>query len=377
MASLFPALKKQSDKSLKMTQDGDRLDEKIDIKSLNFEEMKEFVQSIGVQAFRSKQLYQWIHQRLVTSFDEMTNLSKDLRKKLEETCTIHSAKIVQRQTSSDGTNKFLMELSDGNFVESVLMKYKHGNSVCISTQVGCRMGCRFCASTVGGLIRSLKTSEMLDQIYEIQRTTGERVSNVILMGIGEPLDNYDKVVRFIRMLSDEHGLNISQRNITLSTCGLVDRLKDLVKEDLTITVAISLHAPNDTLRREMMPIANKYSIQEIMDACRYYIDKTKRRITFEYSMVEGKNDSKEHAIELANLLKGMNCHVNLIPLNPVEGRMGQRSKRNNIEEFKFTLEKYHTNVTIRREMGRDIDAACGQLRNKNKGGKLHESSCKD
>ena len=352
MASLFPALKKQSDKSLKMTQDGDRLDEKIDIKSLNFEEMKEFVQSIGVQAFRSKQLYQWIHQRLVTSFDEMTNLSKDLRKKLEETCTIHSAKIVQRQTSSDGTNKFLMELSDGNFVESVLMKYKHGNSVCISTQVGCRMGCRFCASTVGGLIRSLKTSEMLDQIYEIQRTTGERVSNVILMGIGEPLDNYDNVVRFIRMLSDEHGLNISQRNITLSTCGLVDRLKDLVKEDLTITVAISLHAPND-------------------------IDKTKRRITFEYSMVEGKNDSKEHAIELANLLKGMNCHVNLIPLNPVEGRMGQRSKRNNIEEFKFTLEKYHTNVTIRREMGRDIDAACGQLRNKNKGGKLHESSCKD
>ena len=196
MASLFPALKKQSDKSLKMTQDGDRLDEKIDIKSLNFEEMKAFVQSIGVQAFRSKQLYQWIHQRLVTSFDEMTNLSKDLRKKLEETCTIHSAKIVQRQTSSDGTNKFLMELSDGNFVESVLMKYKHGNSVCISTQVGCRMGCRFCASTVGGLIRSLKTSEMLDQIYEIQRTTGERVSNVILMGIGEPLDNYDNVVRF-------------------------------------------------------------------------------------------------------------------------------------------------------------------------------------
>lgn len=235
----------------------------------------------------------------------------------------------------------------------------------------------FVRSTVGGLIRSLKTSEMLDQIYEIQRTTGERVSNVILMGIGEPLDNYDNVVRFIRMLSDEHGLNISQRNITLSTCGLVDRLKDLVKEDLTITVAISLHAPNDTLRREMMPIANKYSIQEIMDACRYYIDKTKRRITFEYSMVEGKNDSKEHAIELANLLKGMNCHVNLIPLNPVEGRMGQRSKRNNIEEFKFTLEKYHTNVTIRREMGRDIDAACGQLRNKNKGGKLHESSCKD
>lgn len=338
--------------------------EKMDIKSLDFDEMKDFVQTIGLQAFRSKQLYQWIHERLVTSFDEMTNLSKDFRQKLKDTCTIHGAKIVQRQTSSDGTNKFLMELSDGNHVESVLMKYKHGNSVCISTQVGCRMGCRFCASTVGGLVRSLKTSEMLDQIYEIQRITGERVSNVILMGIGEPLDNYDNVVKFIRMLSDEHGLNISQRNITLSTCGLVDQLRRLVDEALTITVAISLHAPNDALRQEMMPIANKFSIQEIMDACRYYIEKTKRRITFEYSMVEGKNDSKKEAQELVSLLQGMNCHVNLIPLNPVEGRMGQRSKRNNIEEFQSLLEKNRINVTVRREMGRDIDAACGQLRNK-------------
>ena len=346
--------------------------DKIDIKSMNYDEVKEYVKSINEKPFRAKQLYEWIHKNLVLSFDEMTNLSKDFRAKLDKSCTIEGARVIKRQTSADGTSKFLMRLSDGNTVESVLMKYKHGNSVCISTQVGCRMGCRFCASTVGGLIRSLKTSEMLDQIYEIQRITGERVSNVILMGIGEPLDNFDNVVKFIRMLSDENGLNISQRNITLSTCGLVDRLRRLVDEHLTITVAISLHAPNDELRKEMMPIANKYTIAEIMDECRYYIEKTGRRITFEYSMVEGKNDTKECAMQLVNLLRGMNCHVNLIPLNPVEGRMGKRSKGADIQGFKLVLEKNHINVTIRREMGSDIDAACGQLRNKNKGGKMHE-----
>lgn len=351
--------------------------EKKDIKSLNFDELKDFVADIGEKPFRAKQLYEWIHQRLVLSFDEMTNLSKSFREKLKDTCTIAGARVVRRQESKDGTNKFLMRLEDGNTVESVLMKYKHGNSVCISTQVGCRMGCRFCASTVGGLKRSLKTSEMLDQIYEIQRITGERVSNVILMGIGEPLDNYDNVVKFIRMLSDGNGLNISQRNITLSTCGLVDRLKKLVEEELTITVAISLHAPNDELRKEMMPVANRFSVEEIMQACRYYIDKTGRRITFEYSMVEGKNDTPEHARQLSALLKGMNCHVNLIPLNPVEGRMGSRSKGADIQGFKLLLEKNHINVTIRREMGSDIDAACGQLRNKNEGGNLHEGMCKD
>lgn len=351
--------------------------EKIDLKSLNFEELQTFVLEMGQKAFRSRQLYQWIHERLVCSFEEMTNLSKDFRETLEKHATILGAKVVQRQTSKDGTSKFLMELSDGNHVESVLMKYKHGNSVCISTQVGCRMGCRFCASTVGGLVRSLRVSEMLDQIYEIQRITGERVSNVILMGIGEPLDNYDNVVKFIRMLSDEHGLNISQRNLTISTCGLVEEIRRLAEEELTITLAISLHAPNDTLRQEMMPIAKKYSIDEIMAACRYYIEKAGRRITFEYSMVEGKNDSWKEAKELCSLLRGLNCHVNLIPLNPVEGRMGQRSERSHIEEFKLTLEKNHINVTIRREMGRDIDAACGQLRNKNEGGKLHEGICKD
>ena len=351
--------------------------QKTDIKSQTLEELKNTVLELGEKPFRAKQLYEWMHVKLADDFDEMTNLSKDMRKKLADTCTIEGARIIKKQVSSDGTAKFLMRLSDGNTVESVLMKYKHGNSVCISTQVGCRMGCRFCASTVGGLIRSLKTSEMLDQIYEIQRSTGERVSNVILMGIGEPLDNYDNVVKFIRMLSDDKGLNISQRNITLSTCGLVDKLKKLVDEKLTITIAISLHAPNDELRREMMPIANRYSIEKIIDACRYYVDKTGRRITFEYSMVEGKNDSRECAMQLVNLVKGLNCHINLIPLNPVEGRMGQRSKGADIQAFKLLLEKNHTNVTIRREMGRDIDAACGQLRNKEKGGNYDESIFKD
>ena len=353
-------------------------EDKIDIKSLDFMELQELLESMGEKKFRSKQLYDWIHKNLVLSFDEMTNLSKNFRQKLKENCTLTALKKVEAQISKiDGTRKYLFALSDGNVVESVLMRYHHGNSVCISSQVGCKMGCRFCASTIGGWTRNLTAAEMLDQIYEIQRTTGERVSNIILMGIGEPLDNYDNVVKFIRMISDENGLNISQRNITLSTCGLVDRLKKLVDEKLTITIAISLHAPNDELRREMMPIANRYSIHEIIDACRYYVDMTGRRITFEYSMVEGKNDSRECAMQLVELVRGLNCHINLIPLNPVEGRMGQRSKGADIQNFKLLLEKNHTNVTIRREMGRDIDAACGQLRNKERGGNDDESICKD
>ena len=327
-------------------------EDKIDIKSLDFMELQELLESMGEKKFRSKQLYDWIHKNLVLSFDEMTNLSKDMRKKLADTCTIEGARIIKKQVSSDGTAKFLMRLSDGNTVESVLMKYKHGNSVCISTQVGCRMGCRFCASTVGGLIRSLKTSEMLDQIYEIQRSTGERVSNVILMGIGEPLDNYDNVVKFIRMLSDDKGLNISQRNITLSTCGLVDKLKKLVDEKLTITIAISLHAPNDELRKTMMPIANKYSIEQIMEACRYYLKQTGRRISFEYSLVKGVNDTQECAEQLSGLLHGMNCHVNLIPVNPIKERDYRQSEKQAIAAFKNKLERNGINVTIRREMGK-------------------------
>lgn len=346
-----------------------------DIKSLDFDELKEFIGSTGEKTFRAEQIYGWMHKKLVQSFDEMANIPKTLREQLARECFIESTRIAGKQVSKDGTAKFLMELSDGNKVESVLMKYRHGNSVCISTQAGCRMGCKFCASTVGGLIRNLTPSEMLGQVYEIQRTTGERVSNVILMGIGEPLDNYSNVVKFIRMLSDSNGINISQRNITLSTCGLVENLVKLADEGLAITVAVSLHAPDDTLRKQIMPVANKYSISGIIKACRYYIEKTGRRITFEYSMMEGINDKSLHAEKLAHLLKGLNCHVNLIPLNPVNGRMGRRPDAAGIQQFKLILEKNHINVTIRREMGSDIDAACGQLRNKDKGGKLHESIC--
>ena len=287
----------------------------------------------------------------------MTNLSAQLREKLDDIFWINSLKIQKRLVSDiDNTVKYLYGLSDGEKVETVLMEYKHGNSLCISTQVGCRMGCRFCASTVGGLTRSLATSEILDQIYEIERHIGERVSNVIIMGIGEPLDNYENVIRFIRMLSDENGLHISQRNITLSTCGLVPKIYDLMREELTITLAISLHAPNDEIRREMMPVANRFSMNEIMDACRKYIEETGRRITFEYTMVQGTNDSRENALELAARLRGMLCHVNLIPLNAVEGRMGHRSVPENIRQFQSVLECHHINVTIRREMGSDIDA---------------------
>lgn len=351
--------------------------EKRDIMSLNFNEMVKFIESMDEKSFRAGQLYEWIHKKLVNSFDNMTNIPKELRAKLAKDCTIDSTHIVEVQKSADGTRKYLMQLFDDNTVESVLMKYKHGNSVCISTQAGCRMGCKFCASTVGGLNRNLNPSEMLGQIYNIQRAIGERVSNVILMGIGEPLDNYDNVVKFIKMLSDENGLNISQRNITLSTCGLVEKLIELVDEHLGITIAVSLHAPDDKLRKSIMPIANKYSIQDIIQACKYYIEKTGRRITFEYSLMEGINDSPECATKLAGLLNGLNCHVNLIPLNPVKGRLGSRSDGSNIQRFKSILEKKHINVTIRREMGSDIDAACGQLRNKNKGGNLYEGICKD
>lgn len=340
--------------------------EKTDIKSMDLQELQAFVEKLGEKKFRAKQLYLWMHQKLVKDFEEMTNLSKSFREKLQQECTLGGVAIAREQISKkDDTRKFLMELSDGNMVETVLMKYHHGNSVCVSSQVGCRMGCRFCASTVGGLTRSLATSEILDQIYEIQRHIGERVSNVIIMGIGEPLDNYENVIRFIRMLSDENGLHISQRNITLSTCGLVPKIYDLMKEELTITLAISLHAPNDEIRRQMMPVADSFSMKEILEACRAYIGETGRRVTFEYTMVQGTNDSRENARELASRLKGMLCHVNLIPLNAVKGRMGSRSVPENIRQFQMELEKHHVNVTIRREMGSDIDAACGQLRNKN------------
>ena len=269
----------------------------------------------------------------------------------------------------DGTRKYLFALADGNMVESVLMPYHHGNSVCISTQVGCKMGCRFCASTLDGWVRNLTPAEMLDQVYRIQRATGERVSNIVLMGTGEPLDNFCNVVRFIELICHERGLHISGRNITVSTCGLVPRIRDLADLQMSITLAISLHASSQEVRRQLMPIADRYGMEEVLDACRYYFHKTGRRLTFEYSLVAGVNDSGEDAARLAGLLKGIPSHVNLIPVNPIQERNFRQSGRRAIEAFRQKLEKYGVNVTIRREMGRDIDGACGQLRRR----KMHEA----
>lgn len=337
--------------------------EKKDIRAYTYEQLQEELSGIGEKAFRGKQIYEWLHVRLADSFDEMTNLSKALREKLEAQYVILPVEPAARQESKlDGTNKFLFRLWDGNMVESVLMRYKHGNSVCISSQVGCRMGCRFCASTIDGLERNLSPSEMLGQIYQIQKMIGERVSNVVIMGTGEPLDNYENFLTFIRLLTDEHGLHISQRNITVSTCGIVPRMYDLAKEKLQITLALSLHGSTQEKRKQLMPVANKYDLQEVLEACDNYFHETGRRITFEYSMVHGVNDTEEDARELSALLKHRNCHLNLIPVNPIKERDFERPDRKNALNFKNKLEKSGINVTIRREMGSDIDGACGQLR---------------
>lgn len=337
--------------------------EQIDSKSLTLKELTELLAGMGEKAFRAKQIYQWMHEKLTASFDEMTNLSKSLREQLKESCEYVCLDPVDVKISKlDGTRKYLFRLGDGNVIESVLMKYKHGNSVCISSQVGCRMGCRFCASTLDGLERNLRPSEMLDQIYRIQRDSGERVSNVVVMGSGEPMDNYDNLIRFIRILTGEGGLNISQRNVTVSTCGIVPGIRKLAEEDLQITLALSLHAPNDEVRKTLMPIARRYPLSEVLDACRYYFDRTGRRLTFEYSLVQGVNDNTAEAKALAALIGDQHGHVNLIPVNPIKERDYVQSGRSAILAFQNQLEKSGINVTIRREMGRDIDGACGQLR---------------
>lgn len=337
--------------------------EQLDIKSLSIEELKEVVTGYGEKAFRAKQLYEWMHKKLAASYDEMTNIPKALREKLALDWPYLALEAIEVQTSKlDGTQKYLFLLPDGNVIESVLMKYHHGNSVCISSQVGCKMGCRFCASTIGGWTRNLTPGEMLDQIYRIQHLSGERVSNIVMMGTGEPMDNYENAVKFVHMISDENGLNISQRNITISTCGIVPKMHQLADEKLQITLALSLHASTDEKRKELMPIANKYSMQEVLDACKYYYEQTGRRLTFEYSLVGGKNDTEEDARLLSEKIRGLNCHVNLIPVNPIKERDFRQSDKKVIDKFKNKLEKYGINVTIRREMGRDIDGACGQLR---------------
>lgn len=335
-----------------------------DIKSYNLKELKEEIQQLGEKPFRAGQIYKWLHVDKVETFDEMTNISKDLRQKLSDEFEIRTLEPVKVLISKiDGTRKYLFRIKGGTIIESVLMRYHHGNSVCISTQSGCRMGCRFCASTLNGLDRNLEPSELLEQIYRIEKNIGEKVSNIVLMGSGEPLDNYDNVTKFLELITDENGANISQRNITLSTCGLVPKINELAMKHLQITLAISLHASDDETRRKLMPIANKYTIDEVLEACRNYFKETGRRITFEYSLVAGENDTIVEADRLAARIKGINCHVNLIPVNPIKERNFVQSGKRAVLDFKRRLEKYKINVTIRREMGRDINGACGQLRN--------------
>lgn len=341
---------------------------KIDIKSLTLEELKNELTAMGEKPFRAAQIYEWLHVRLARSFDEMSNISKSLREQLKEHFWLAALEEVQMQESRiDETRKYLLGLADDNVVESVWMKYHHGNSVCISSQVGCRMGCRFCASTLDGLERCLTASEMLDQIYTISRLTGERVSNVVVMGTGEPLDNYENLVRFLHLLTDEKGLHISQRNVTVSTCGIVPNIRRLAEEKLQITLALSLHATTDEKRKKLMPIANQYTLNEVLEACRYYFSQTGRRITFEYSLVGGVNDTDEDARELIGIAAGLNCHVNLIPVNPIKERDYVESGRERVLAFKQRLERGRIPVTVRREMGRDIDGACGQLRRRHLG----------
>ena len=334
-----------------------------EIRSMTLPELTRTLEEDGEKKFRAKQIFAWLHARQAESFDEMSDLSLALRGKLKEHCELVTLEQAQVFVSAlDGTRKYLFRLPDGHLIESVFMKYRHGNSVCVSSQAGCRMGCRFCASTLDGLARSLLPSEMLEQVYRIVRDTGEKISNVVIMGSGEPMDNYEHVLRFIRLLTDENGYHMSQRNITLSTCGIVPGIRKLSEEGLPVTLALSLHGSSDEERKQLMPVARKYPLQEVLAACDEYFEKTGRRISYEYSLVKGVNDSEDHARRLAALLKGKNCHVNLIPVNPIKQRSYRSISRAEAAKFQLTLEKYGINATIRREMGRDIQGACGQLR---------------
>jgi 23S rRNA (adenine2503-C2)-methyltransferase len=329
---------------------------------LTLAELKKWMKDNGEKEFRAKQVFDWIY-RGCFSFSEMKNIPESLRARLEESFGTGIPEVVEKYKSSeDDTLKYLMKYSDGNVIETVVMKYKHGNSICVSTQIGCRMGCSFCASTLNGMVRNLTAGEIIGQILAAQLDIGGRISNVVLMGSGEPLDNFENVTDFLSLVNADYGLNIGQRHITLSTCGIVPRMRELADMNYQITLAVSLHAPNDEIRRQMMPVANKYSMAEVLDACRYYISRTNRRITFEYSLVKGKNDSTANAEELAELLKGMLCHVNLIPVNAVVENGYSKPTQEEIAAFCRVLTKKGIETTVRREMGSDINAACGQLR---------------
>ena len=334
------------------------------LKSQTLPELTATLKELGQPAFRGKQVYTWLHKG-VRSYDEMTNLSKDLRNLLAEKFPIRAPEVVRKQESKkDGTIKYLWKLSDGNCVETVLMRYNYGNTVCISTEVGCRMGCAFCASTIGGLVRRLEPYEMLDEVLFTQIDSGLPISRIVLMGIGEPLDNFDNVLRFLELVNSEEGMNISMRHISLSTCGLVPKIDELAAKKLQISLAISLHGPNNEIRSKVMPVNKAYPIEELLDACRRYFDATGRRIHFEYAMIDGVNDSVDHAKELLRRLKGLPAHFNLIPLNHVEESPLKPSTRQAVQRFQKILEDGGIPATVRRSLGGDIDASCGQLRRK-------------
>lgn len=349
-----------------------------DIKSFTFDELVTETEKLSLPRFRAGQLYQWLHERGVHSFDEMTNLPKDLRKKLSEHYFIPHCMIEDKYVSKlDGTVKYLFRLFDGEYVETVVMKYQYGYTICISSQVGCKMGCTFCASTLAGFQRNLLPAELESQIHKAQRDLNIRISHVVLMGIGEPLDNYDNVIRFLHTVNDERGLNISLRDITLSTCGIVPKIYDLMNEGLPITLTLSLHAPNDTLRSSMMPVNHQWGVDEVLTACKKYADTTKRRVSFEYTLIKGVNDTPECAKELAGKLRGFLSHVNLIPVNDVRERGNVRSTDEAIKKFQSTLQSLGINATIRRTLGKDINASCGQLRRKKNGGEIIENRCEN
>ena len=337
---------------------------KQDIKSMTLAEMTQALNDMGQPAFRAKQIYTWLHKG-VTDFEEMTNLSKELRAKLDETYYITAPKVARKQRSQkDGTVKYLWELGDGNCVETVLMQYHHGNTVCISSEVGCPMGCKFCASTLGGLVRRLQPSEILDQVLFTAMDSGLPISNIVLMGIGEPLDNFDHVMRFLELVNSPEGMNIGMRHISLSTCGLVPRIDELAERKLQLTLSVSLHSPDDASRSAIMPINRKYPVDVLLDACRRYFEKTGRRVSFEYTMIDGVSDSPEQAELLASKLHGLAAHVNMIPLNPVAESLLRPSTRQAVARFQKILEGHGIPATVRRSLGGDIDASCGQLRRK-------------
>ncbi len=335
------------------------------IKDYNLEELKQEIENIGEKKFRAEQIFKWLYQEKVKSFDEMTNLSLNLREKLKENYTICNFKILKKQESKDGTIKYLFDVLDGNAIETVLMSYHHGYSICVSSQIGCKMGCKFCASTGINFIRNLSSGEIVEQILAVEQDTGVRISNVVFMGIGEPLDNYDNVINAIHIINNQKGLSIGARHISISTSGLVPKIYKLAEENIPCTLSISLHATTNEKRSKMMPVNNSYPIEELIEACKYYLEKTNRRISFEYALAKDNNDNIEDAKGLIKLLKGMLCHVNLIPINKIENGKFTKSSNENIIKFRDYLNEHGIVATIRRELGSDIEAACGQLRRKN------------